>query len=78
MDYPKITLAAARVNAGYSQKEAAKKLNISNKTLFNYETGDQVPDWEMVHKIESLYEFPADFIFFGSSLRLKRDKTKTA
>ena len=33
MDYPKITLAAARVNAGYSQKEAAKKLNISNKTF---------------------------------------------
>lgn len=74
MNYPKITLAAARVNAGYSQKEAAEKLNISNKTLFNYEAGEQVPDWEMVHKIEELYEFPADFIFFGSALRLKRDK----
>ena len=71
-------MAAARVNAGYSQKEAAEKLNISNKTLFNYETGEQVPDWEMVHKIESLYNFPADFIFFGSALRLKRENNKTA
>lgn len=78
MTYPKITLAAARVNAGYSQKEAAEKLNISSKTLFNYEAGEQVPDWEMVHKIETLYEFPADFIFFGSALRLKRDKSKPA
>lgn len=71
MNYPKITLAEARVNAGYSQKEAAKELNISNKTLFNYEAGEQVPDWDMVHKIEELYEFPADFIFFWLCITLK-------
>ena len=29
MEYPKITLKAARVNAGLSQKEAADMLNIS-------------------------------------------------
>lgn len=74
MDYPKITLAAARINAGFSQKEAARKLNICPKTLWNYETGAQIPDWEMVNKIGDLYKFPTDFIFFGSSLRLKRDK----
>ena len=28
VNYPKITLAAARVNAGYSQKEAASRLKI--------------------------------------------------
>lgn len=33
VNYPKITLAAARVNAGYSQKEAASRLK-SMKELF--------------------------------------------
>ena len=74
MNYPKITLAAARVNAGLTQKEAAKQLEISSKTLLNYENGISVPDWDMVNKISELYEFPSDYIFFGSQLRLKRNK----
>ena len=32
----KITLAAARVNAGLSQSQAAKKIGITPKTLRNY------------------------------------------
>ena len=70
--YPKITLAAARVNAGFSQEEAAIKLNISKETLSNYERGKSVPNWDMVKKIEDVYDFPTDFIFFGEELRLKR------
>ena len=72
MDIPKITLAAARVNAGYNQEEAAKELNISKATIQNYESGDTVPSWDMVKKIEALYQFPSDYIFFGAELRLKR------
>lgn len=64
MSYPKITLKAARVNAGLTQREAAKALNIDVSTLQNYETGKTVPDWEMVKKIETVYCFPADFIIF--------------
>lgn len=74
MDYPKITLAAARVNAGYNQEEAAKELNISKATIQNYESGATSPDWDMVKKIETLYGFPSDYIFFGKDLRLKRNK----
>lgn len=66
MNYPKITLKAARVNAGLSQKEAAEKLNISKCTLANYEKGIFSPSWDMVKKIGNLYDFPIDFIFFGS------------
>lgn len=66
MNYPKITLRAARVNAGLSQKEAAEKLNISKCTLSNYEKGIFSPSWDMVKKIGNLYDFPIDFIFFGS------------
>ena len=75
MNYPKITLAAARVNAGYNQEEAAKELNISKSTIQNYESGTSVPSWDMVKKIERLYKFPSDYIVFGNELRLKRRDT---
>lgn len=71
--YPKITLAAARVNAGFTQEEAAIKLNISKETLSNYERGKSVPNWDMVKRMEDVYDFPTDFIFFGEELRLKRN-----
>lgn len=67
--FPKITLAAARVNAGLKQQEAAKALGISVATLQNYESGKTIPQWNTVQKIESVYHFPADYIFLsGSSL----------
>lgn len=61
----RITAAAARVNAGYSQDEAAKMLGISKGTLVNYEKGRTVPSWEMVHRMGSVYKFPAENIIFG-------------
>ena len=70
---PKITLRAARVNAGLPQKEAAKQLGISQATLQNYENGATVPSWDVVEQIETLYNYPANFIFFGSNSRLKRE-----
>lgn len=65
MEYPKITLKAARINADLSQKEAAEALKVNVSTLQNYETGKTVPDWEMVKRIEQVYSFPADFIIFA-------------
>lgn len=64
---PRISLKAARVNSGLSQNEAAKRLGISRATLQNYESGNTVPDILMSRKIEEVYGFPADFIFFGMS-----------
>lgn len=61
----KITLSAARVNAGYSQKEAAKLLNISNKTLCNWEKGKTFPDQPMIEKICDLYGVTYDMINFA-------------
>lgn len=63
--FPKITLRAARVNSGLSQEKAAEILGITERTLFNYESGVTVPKWDMVHKMEDVYHFPSDFIFFG-------------
>lgn len=60
----RITLKAARVNAGYSQKEAAQILNISNKTLCNWENGKTFPDQPMIEKLCALYGVTYDMIIF--------------
>lgn len=65
MEYPRITLKAARVNANLSQKAAAAALGVNVSTLQNYEEGRTVPDWDMVKRIEEVYSFPADFILFA-------------
>lgn len=64
MEIPKITLKAARTNAGLTQEAAAASLGISRATLQNYEDGTTVPNWDVVRKIEVLYKYPADYIFF--------------
>lgn len=60
----RISLKAARVNAGLSQKEAAKKLEISNKTLCSWENGKTYPDQPMIEKICALYCVTYDMIDF--------------
>ena len=65
---PKISLAAARVNAGYDQSLAAVKLGVSTETLRNWEKGNTIPTYDKVVKICELYQYPADYIFFGKAL----------
>lgn len=60
----KITLAAARVNAGLSQKQAAKLLGVSNRTLCKWENGTAFPKADMIEKICDLYGVPYEFINF--------------
>ena len=64
----KITLEAARVNAGLSQKEAAKMLGISNKTLCSWEFGKSYPN------ADKMYEIPYDCINFLPKRSLKASK----
>lgn len=65
MEIVKFSLAAARVNAGLSQKEAAEKLGISNKTLWSWENYQTYPSADMVPKICELYGIPYDQINFA-------------
>lgn len=60
----KITLKAARVNVGLSQKEAAKLLNVSNKTLGNWENGASYPKANKVNELCSLYNVRYDDLIF--------------
>ena len=52
----KISLAAARVNAGLTQKEAAEKLEINIGTMQNWENGKTTPNAENFIKLCKLYK----------------------
>lgn len=60
----KISLKAARVNAGLSQKEAAKALKVSNKTLHSWETGVSCPSAKYIDAICDLYKMSYNDIQF--------------
>lgn len=63
---PQITLKAARVNVGLTQKKAAKLLNVSNKTLCNWEKGISMPRVDKIDAICKLYNVTYNaLIFFG-------------
>ena len=60
----KISLKAARVNAGFSQKTAADMLDVSNKTLCNWENGATFPSADKIDAICKLYGVSYDIINF--------------
>ena len=60
----KISLEAARRNAGLSQKDAAKALKISNTTLGKWEMGKSYPTADKIPEICELYGVHYDNINF--------------
>lgn len=61
----KITLAAARVNAGLTQTEAAEKIGVSQITISNWETGKTSPKMSIVPIIADLYKIPVHDLLFA-------------
>lgn len=61
---PKLTLKAARVNAGLKQKYVAKELKVSNKTLSNWENGKAIPKADKINMLCSLYKMDYNDIIF--------------
>lgn len=74
----KITPAAARVNARIKQKVAARELGVDPATLRNYENGSQVPPWDVVQQMQTLYGWPSSLIFFGSNLAISEKDSPPA
>ena len=50
-----ITLKASRVNAGLTQSEVCKRLNIGKNTLVNYEKYRTIPNIEFAKRLVDLY-----------------------
>ena len=67
----KISLRAARINAGLSQKEVAQILKISNKTLHNWESGKTSPDAKYVDALCELYKVSYNDLNFCPPIPLK-------
>ena len=59
-----ITMKAARINAGYTQKEAARLLKVSRYTVSNWERGKSYPDVANLRDIERVYNVRYDDLIF--------------
>lgn len=51
----KLTLAALRVNKGFTQEQMAKELAIHKNTWMNWEAGKTFPDIPELKKIEEYF-----------------------
>lgn len=61
MDY-RVTLRAARVNAGMSTTDVCKEMKIGNQTLTNMENGRLLPTTERLLRLAELYNTPVEII----------------
>ena len=59
-----ISIKAARINKDLTQKDLAKRLNVSNKTVSNWENGRSVPKADKIEALCSILEMPYDQINF--------------
>lgn len=60
MEKQRITLKAARVNAGYTQKEVAESIGVAETTIFNWENGKSRMPLEGLVKLANLYKMGID------------------
>lgn len=61
----KITLEAARRNAGYSQSKAAKLLGVHPQTLASWEKDSSKLSYIEAKKLGNIYNIDPDLLFFG-------------
>lgn len=60
----KLSLIAARVNAGFGATEAARLLGICRTTLWLYEHGRREPRIDIVEKMCELYRCPIELLTY--------------
>lgn len=65
----KISLAAARVNAGLTQEDVVKRLKITKNTLVAWEKGLSEPKISQARELSDLYNMPLDHIFFANKIK---------
>lgn len=56
-------LREARKNVGLSQEDAARGLNLSTRTLQNYEYGSQTPNLDILRNMAKLYDVNMEYFF---------------
>lgn len=70
-------LCACRVNAGYTQKEVAELLDVSEVTVNSWENGKGTPKMIYAQKLSELFDVPLAYMEFsreGNSTPLRYRK----
>lgn len=65
----KITLTAARVNAGYTIDEVAKKMQKNKVTIINWEKGRTFMKVPELEELCNLYKISKDYIILPTTLQ---------
>lgn len=65
-----MTLRACRVNANLSRKQVACRMGKTERTIYNWEKGIQIPDKSNFEKLAEIYKIDSDFIFLGDESAL--------
>ncbi|CAM3251452.1 helix-turn-helix domain-containing protein [Lactococcus hircilactis] len=71
---PKISLKAARVNAGYSAKEVGEIIGKNYQTILKYEQDSSNIPLDLGKQLSKIYEYPFNYIFLGKKIVLKQYK----
>lgn len=58
-------LCACRLQAGYTQKEVANLIGVSEKTIVDWEAGHTAPKMEKAQKLSELYGIPLAYMDFS-------------
>lgn len=58
----KITMEAARVNAGLTQKQLAVECGVSESTVIKWESGRSLPSLKKLPLLEKAYGRPLDYV----------------
>lgn len=64
MEPLKISLAAARVNAGLTQKQMADKCLVSEATIVSWESGKTLPNAKKLPLLEQALGLSLDYVRF--------------
>lgn len=62
-------LRTLREEQGLYQKDLAEKLNLTQKTISNYENNERFPDQKTLHKIADLFNVSIDFLLGRTEIR---------
>lgn len=62
MGMPKITLKAARVNAGLTQDDVAHEMHRTKQTIVNWESGATDIKYNDLVALSDLYEMPIEYL----------------
>lgn len=71
-----ITLKAWRVNSGLSRKEVANRLGKTERTIYNWENGTQIPDKGNLEELAKVYKTDSDYIFLADNHALSEHYKK--